>query len=95
MIEFKSTIKNGLPVLIKITGYTAPTMTTWSEPGDPEDVEFTICWPNGAAITGKLLRDAGEDWERLYEEAIKAVHDYAEDNALERHLEDEAFNYGY
>jgi hypothetical protein len=90
MIEFSSTIKNGLPVLIKITGYTAPTMTTWSQPGDPEDVEFTICWPNGAAITGKLLRDAGEDWERLYEEAIKAVHEFAEDCELEWHLDLEA-----
>lgn len=95
MIEFNSTIKNGLPVLIKITGYTAPEDATRDCPGAQEEVEFTICWPNGAPLTGKLLASAEKDWCRLHDEAINAVHDYSQEVELERHLEMEAGRYDY
>lgn len=67
-VEFQSTVKGGLPVLVVARIHAAePDVGIFGKTAELED----ICWPSGKPITAKAWNSIPEaDLERLMDEAL-------------------------
>ena len=63
-VEFETTIKGGLPVIIKASVYPPEPDVGYMGP----HAEFEIYWPNGG-LCGINITD--DDWQRIYNECLE------------------------